>query len=88
MFEALQDHKADAIVQSAPLLRYYAAHDGLGKVRTVGDEFRKDIGFVVQLNSPFRRRVNGALIALHEDGPYDQLYNKWFGGASSPPGTP
>ena len=81
MFGALQAQKVDAIVQAAPLLRYYAAHDGAGRVKTVGDEFRKDdLGFLVQLNSPLRRRVNNALIGLHEDGTYEQLYNKWFGG--------
>ena len=81
MFSALQAQKVDAVVQTAPLLRYYAAHDGMGKVKTVGDEFRKDdLGFLVQLNSPLRRRINNALIGLHEDGTYEQLYNKWFGG--------
>jgi polar amino acid transport system substrate-binding protein len=80
MFGALKAQKVDAVVQAAPLLRYYATHDGMGKVRTVGDEFRKeDLGFLVQLNSPLRRRVNNALIGLHEDGTYEQLYNKWFG---------
>ena len=82
MFAALSAKQADAVVQAAPLLRYYAAHEGLGKVRTVGDEFHKqDAGYVVQLNSPLRRRINAALIALHEEGTYDDLYNKWFGGS-------
>ena len=81
MFGALRAKKVDAVVHAAPLLRYYAAHEGLGKVKTVGDEFHKDdLGYLVQLNSPLRRRINKALIALHEDGTYEQLYNKWFGG--------
>ena len=47
----------------------------------VGPEFNTApvaIGF--QLDSPLRRRVNGALLALRENGSYHQLYNKWFGG--------
>lgn len=82
MFGALRTGKVDAVVQAAPLLRYYAAHDGAGRVRIVGDEFRKeDLGYLVQLNSPLRRRINATLIALHEDGVYEQLYSKWFGGS-------
>lgn len=82
MFSALKGKKVDAVVQAAPLLRYYAARDGLGKVKTVGNEFHKeDLGFIVQLNSPLRRRINNTLIGLHEDGTYEQLYNKWFGGS-------
>jgi polar amino acid transport system substrate-binding protein len=34
---------------------------------------------VFQLDSPLRKRVNGALIALRENGTYQQLYEKWFG---------
>jgi polar amino acid transport system substrate-binding protein len=32
------------------------------------------------LNSPLRREVNHALISLREDGTYQQIYEKWFGG--------
>lgn len=80
MYGSLATKKAEAVVQSAPLLRYYVAHGGTGKVKTVGEEFHKqDAGFIVQLNSPLRRRINAALVSLHEDGTYDQLYGKWFG---------
>jgi len=80
MFQALLSKKADAAVFSAPALLYYAAHEGKGLVKTVGPEFNVGpIGFVVQLNSPLRRRINGALLALREDGTYQQIYNKWFG---------
>ncbi len=81
MYAALLSGEVDAVVSGAPLLRYYAAHDGLGKVRIVGPEIKKgDICFVVQLNSPLRKRISSALVTLHEDGTYQRIYEKWFGG--------
>ncbi len=80
LFSALLSGKVEAVVAAAPPLQYFAAHDGAGKVRMVGPEFRKeDLMFVVPLNSALRRRVNGALVALREDGTYQRLYEKWFG---------
>jgi len=80
MFSALLSGKVDAVVTGAPVLRYYAAHDGAGRVKTVGPEFRKeDLAYVVPLDSPLRRRVDHALAALHDDGTYQRLYEKWFG---------
>ncbi len=80
LFSALLAGKVEAVVAAAPVLRYYAAHDGAGRVRMVGPEYRReDLNFVVPLNSPLRRRVNAALVALHDDGTYQRLYEKWFG---------
>ena len=79
-YSALLSGKVDAAVLPAPVLRYYATHDGAGKVKVVGPEFRKsDVAFVLPLNSPLRRRVNSALVALHDDGTYQRIYEKWFG---------
>ena len=39
MFKALLDKKVDAVVFSAPVLLYYAAHAGKGRVKVVGPEF-------------------------------------------------
>ena len=62
------------------MLKYYAAHEGAGKVRVVGPEFRRgDLGFVVRLNSPLRKRIDSALVTLHDDGTYERIYEKWFG---------
>jgi len=80
MFQALLDKKVDAVLLGAPVLRYYAAHEGAGLVRTVGPEFQKrDIGFLFPADSPLRKPVNSALVAMHEDGTYDRIYQKWFG---------
>jgi polar amino acid transport system substrate-binding protein len=80
MFKALLDKKVDAVVTAAPLILYYAAHEGKGRVKTVGPEFNTGpIAIMVQLDSPLRRKINLALIALRENGTYQQIYDKWFG---------
>jgi polar amino acid transport system substrate-binding protein len=77
---ALLDGKADAVVLAAPTLQYYETHRGAGKVRVVGPEFHKrDLGFVVPLHSPWHRRIDSALVALHDDGTYERIREKWFG---------
>jgi len=82
MFKALLDKKVDAVVSAAPLLLYYAAHGGKGRVKTVGPEFNSaPVAVMVQLDSPLRRKINVALIALRENGTYQQIYDKWFGAA-------
>jgi polar amino acid transport system substrate-binding protein len=80
LFAALLDEKADAVFANAPALRYFAAHDGMGRVSVVGPEInRQDIGFVFQLESPLRRKVNHALLSMREDGTYQRIYETWFG---------
>ena len=56
MFTALLDKKVDAVVAPAPLLLYYAAHGGKGRVKVVGPEFnRQPVAIEVQLDSPFQQ---------------------------------
>jgi polar amino acid transport system substrate-binding protein len=79
MYQALLDKRVDAILLAAPPLRYYAAREGKGLVRLVGPEFSKgDAAFAFAEGSPLRRAVNAALLAVREDGTYQQIYNKWF----------
>jgi polar amino acid transport system substrate-binding protein len=28
--------------------------------------------------SPLRKQINGALLAIYDDGTYDKIYAKWF----------
>jgi polar amino acid transport system substrate-binding protein len=80
IFQALLDKKVDAVVFAAPVLLYFAAHEGKGRVRVVGPEFdTAPVAFVFQADSPWRRRVDTALLTLRENGTYQQLYAKWFG---------
>ncbi len=80
MFKALLDKKVDAVVFNAPVLLYYAAHAGKGRVKIVGPEFNTaPIAILYQLNSPLRKKVDIALLKLRENGTYRQIYDKWFG---------
>lgn len=83
-FEALQQGQVDAVVYDAPVLLYYASHQGKNKFQTAGTIFRKEnYGIAFPSNSPYRKPVNEALLKLKENGTYDQLYQKWFGGSGS-----
>jgi polar amino acid transport system substrate-binding protein len=79
--KALDGRKVQAIVFDSPVLLYYAAQRGQGKVQVVGPVFREeDYGIVFPPGSPWRKPVNNALLRLKENGTYEQLYDKWFGG--------
>jgi len=80
-YQAVHHGEADAMVYDAPVLLYYASHQGKGKVQTVGAIFRKEnYGIAFPANSRHRKPVNEALLRLKENGTYDQLFTKWFGG--------
>ena len=77
----MQQGSADAVVYDAPVLLYYASHQGKGKMQVVGNIFRKEnYGILFPSNSPYRKPVNEALLKIRENGTYDRLYEKWFGG--------
>ena len=78
-YESLEKGKVQAVVFDSPVLLYYAANGGDGKVQVVGPIFRKEgYGIAVAENSPLRKRINTALLALRESGEYQSLYDKWF----------
>jgi polar amino acid transport system substrate-binding protein len=78
-YQALQDREVDAVVFDSPVLLYYAANEGKGRVHMVGTPFRKeDYGIVFRPGNPLRRQVNATLLQLREDGTYQQIYDKWF----------
>jgi polar amino acid transport system substrate-binding protein len=78
-FAELIAGKLDAVVFDGPVLLYYAANEGRGKVRVVGSMFRREnYGILFPRGSDLRKKVNEALLKMREDGTYDQLYNKWF----------
>ena len=80
VLKALLDKKVEAVVLPAPIALYYAAHAGRGRVKTVGPEFNTaPAAIMVPLDSPLRRKINLALIALRENGTYQRIYDKWFG---------
>jgi polar amino acid transport system substrate-binding protein len=78
-YQALLNHEVEAVVFDAPVLLYYAANDGKGRVQMVGSVFRKeDYGIVFPPNSALRKQVNRVLLVLREEGTYQRLYDKWF----------
>ena len=78
-YEALEKGDADAVVFDAPVLKYFVAHGGKGRFRTVGDVFQKEYyGIIFMPNSPYRKPIERALLSMKEDGSYQDLYDKWF----------
>lgn len=83
-FEALVNNNVDAVVFDSPVLLYFAANEGKGRVQLVGIPFRKeDYGIVFRPNNPLRRQVNATLLTLREDGTYQRIYDRWFGTGST-----
>lgn len=80
MLAAFEDGKVDAVVFDAPILSYYATHGGQDIAAMTGSVFlRENYGIAFPTGSPLVEDVNQALLALREDGTYDELYRKWFG---------
>jgi polar amino acid transport system substrate-binding protein len=78
-YDALNNAEVDAVVYDAPILLYYAAHDGKGKVQVVGSVFRKESYAIALPNgSPYRKSISQALLSLQEKGTYQEIYDKWF----------
>lgn len=70
----------DAVVFDSPVLRYYVTHQGAGKASIAGPVFHdEDYGLLYRLHSDLRKPVDGALLAIREDGTYDTIATKWFG---------
>jgi polar amino acid transport system substrate-binding protein len=79
-YRALHQGQVDAVVFDSPVLLYYAAHEGKGRVQVVGSVFKKEgYGIVMPRQSPLRKPINTALLSLQEDGTYQRIYDRWFG---------
>ncbi len=80
-FPLLESGKVDAVVYDAPVLQHYASKAGKGKVKVVGLLFQEqNYGIALQVESPYREKVNIALLELIESGAYKEIADKWFGG--------
>jgi polar amino acid transport system substrate-binding protein len=78
-YAALLNKNVDAILFDAPVLLYYAAHEGQGKVSLIGEMLRdENYGILLPMNSSNRKAINEALLSLKENGTYQSLYVKWF----------
>lgn len=80
LIAAFEDGKLEAVVFDAPILSYYATHEGQRVATMAGPVFlRENYGIVFPTGSPLVEEVNQALLALREDGTYEAIYRKWFG---------
>ncbi|NMG58073.1 transporter substrate-binding domain-containing protein [Geitlerinema sp. P-1104] len=80
MYQALRQGEVAAIIYDAPVLQHYAHDEGRGEVKLVGSVFQRQFyGFVFPRDSPYRTRVNVALLETMEDGTYERLRELWFG---------
>jgi polar amino acid transport system substrate-binding protein len=75
---------SDAVVFDAPVLRYYVTDQGIGKAQVTGTRFHdEDYGLAFRLASDLRKPVDGALLAILEDGTYQTV----IGSGSAPTNT-
>ena len=79
-YPLLESGKVDAIVYDAPVLQHHASKTGKGKVKVVGLLFQEqNYGIAIQVQSPYREKINIALLKLIESGAYQKIIDKWFG---------
>ena len=70
----------NAVVYDAPMLRYYLNTNSNSHLRLVEGLFDKQgYGFGLQDGSPYREKVNRALLILEEQGYVEELKRTWFG---------
>ena len=79
-YDLLNKGSVQAVVYDAPVLRYYAAKKGKGRVQVVGPIFKPEkYGIALPSGSALRKPINEALLSLYQDGTYEKIYEKWFG---------
>ncbi|CAG9250055.1 Amino acid ABC transporter substrate-binding protein, PAAT family [Paraburkholderia unamae] len=78
-FRLLMQGNVQAIVYDAPTLQYWAPRLGQDNVSVVGPIFRPEkYGIALPGGSQVRKSINEALLAMYDDGTYEQIYRKWF----------
>lgn len=76
-YDMLKADKIDAIVFDTPTIMHLAQKHR--EVVIVGKQFDlQDYGIAMKENSPYREKVNRALLKLQENGFYKNLYDKYF----------
>lgn len=77
---ALAENKVKAVIYDAPMLLYYAKNNPDKKLGVVGELFEKQsYGIGVPQGSPYRKEITRAILALREQGFFEELENKYFG---------
>ncbi|EDN66722.1 Bacterial extracellular solute-binding protein, family 3 [Beggiatoa sp. PS] len=79
-YQALESGDVKAIIYDAPVLRYYASHDGKGKVKLVGTLFNKEsYAIALPTDSSLKEEINLILLKLKEGKEYKEMKQRWFG---------
>lgn len=83
-YDLLLKNKVQAVVYDSPVLLYYAATRGKGRVQVVGPIFKEETyGIALQTGSALRKPINEALLKLRQDGAYEEIYKRWFGSGTT-----
>ena len=82
-FMELKTGGADAVVNDRPVSEYFITKSGQTDVKELPDMLTaEDYGIAVAKdNKELADKINAALKTLKENGEYDKIYAKWFGGA-------
>lgn len=76
--KALRAGDVCSVIFDMPAIKYEANRNN--DLRALDMSFdRQDYGIALSKGSPFRKRINIALLALEENGTYDKIYTKYFG---------
>jgi ABC-type amino acid transport substrate-binding protein len=79
-YKWLQNGRVDAVVYDQPQLLYYAQNRGKGLVEVVGRTFEpQDYAMATRQGSELREELNRIILAMIEDGTYEEIWEKWFG---------
>ena len=80
-YSEMRNGHFDAVVSDAPLLEYYVNHEGAGVAAIAGPVFKnEDYGIVFPHDSKLKEDADAALLSMEDDGSYELLKQKWFGG--------
>lgn len=78
--DALAEGQVRAVVYDAPMLLYYVKNNPDKGLDVVGEAFEKQsYGIGVPQGSPYRKEISRAILALREQGFFDELENRYFG---------
>ncbi len=80
-YALLDQGQVQAVVYDSPVLLYYAATKGKGRAEVVGAIFKPEkYGIALPPGSSLRKPINETLLGLYQDGTYEAIRAKWFGG--------
>ena len=81
-FMELKGNGVDAVVNDRPVNDYYITKSGETGVKALEEKLTaEDYGIAMAKdNTELQSKINEALKKLKENGEYDKIYAKWFGG--------